>query len=303
MNNNKNIKLSSFNSQNQNMSQEIENQAIITQDNNGQIDTTQMEPAYTHTMVVNVRDENDNIIPTTVTLKFFFTSKNPNNAPIYAEFTKVDNNNHTVYSQNFSFTGVEDMSAPIANAILDSNRDGASSQENNKEQEADSDDESNLDEIDKRFKLTLRNYKSKESIKKVLKENFHIEEYCNLNNYQEIFTEVSKKCSKIDRLGVVACYNISADICRNYNLPVDNLYLIDKNTKEAINSINISTDLIKTKKIGSYSVKYIALQDLKDYFTEKEVTVPFESNNAYHYEIFLQHIIRSFNKANKAQSE
>jgi len=298
MNNNKNIKISSIDNNKNNLQQQTENM--------NQIDTSQIEPAYTHTMVINVRDENDNIIPTTVNLKFFFTSKNPNNVPIYAEFTKVDNDNNPVYSQNFSFTGVEDMSLPIAAAILDSTRNSANvkseeTEESSQQQEPDDDDDDddedkNLDGTDSQFKLTLQHYKSKASIKNTLKDNFFIKDYHMYNNFEEIFTDVSKKCSKIERLGLVACYNISADICRNYNLPVDHLYLIDKDTKYAVNILNIPKETIKSKKMGKYSVKYITISDLKKFFEDKGVTLPFESNNGYHYEMFLGRVKKYINQ-------
>ena len=215
MNNNKNIKLSSSNTNTYNTldnnkmetTTDIVNSYISQNENaNSNIENSQLVPAHTHTMTVNLRDDDGNIIPTTVTLNFFFTSHNPNDAPIYAEFTKLDNNNNTIYKTNFSFSGVEDMGLPIAAAILHGNRLPNLSSEEEYDNNSNSENENNSNNIiqvnmQDIFKYTLTHSKSKNILRNTLNEFFLINKFNSNMSFEDIFNYTIKTCSSIEGLG------------------------------------------------------------------------------------------------------
>lgn len=277
MNHNKNIKLTSL---------DISDNLINNMENN--VDTSQLVPAHTHTMTINLCDDDGNIVPTTVTLNFFFTSHNPNDVPIYAEFTKLDSNNNPIYKTNFSFDGVEDMSLPIASAILDGARQSDSSDDSNSSESEilENNNNVNLDEI---YKMSIKNCRCKTALKNILKQAFSISNFNPNMSFEDIFTYCLKICNITEGLGPITAYELSSDICNFYNIIIPNVYIVRNGTKKSIQSLNISKSLLKTKKFVDLNIKYIPLQDIQTVFLNNKIT-SIHSSNASEYETYLNNL-------------
>lgn len=301
MNNNKNIKLNSISKHSTTLANKYNNNnmdntdLIVNNNSNNDVnmDPSQLVPAHTHTMTINLRDEDGNIVPTTVTLNFFFTSHNPNDVPIYAEFTKLDNNNNPIYKTNFSFTGVEDMGLPIAAAILHGSRLSNSISDNDSDNsENDEDEQPQTIEIcmEDVFKNTITHCRSKALIKKTLNEHFLINKFNSSMSFDDIFTYTIKVCNSLEGLGLITFYDITNDICSFYKINIPNIYIIRSGTKKAITALNISKSQYKTAKFNNLSVKYISVEDIKQSLKHNNYQLSFESNNGALYEEYLNNL-------------
>ena len=286
MNNNKNIKLNS-----------IDNSYNLISNMDNDPSTSQLIPAHTHTMTINLRDDDGNIIPTTVTLNFFFTSHNPNDVPIYAEFTKLDSNNNPIYKTNFSFTGVEDMGLPIAEAILHGNNISNSQSDIDDETITESEIETkslnyNKLSIDDIYKDSISHCRSKVLLKNVLNQHFDINKFNSSMTFEDIFTIVIKLCNSVEGLGNITFYEIAKDICKFYKINISHIYLIRSETKKAISLLNINKSCFNTTKFHNLSIKFVNLETIKLALKNKNYILPFESNNAILYEDFLNNNVK-----------
>jgi hypothetical protein len=304
MNHNKNIKLNPINNASNILIDNNNNYKIYKMDSstdlinsNNNTDSSQLVPAHTHTMTVNLKDDDGNIIPTTVTLNFFFTSHNPNDAPIYAEFTKLDNNNNTIYKTNFSFAGVEDMGLPIAAAILHGNNLTGPSSDEEDNHVYDNDIinnqiiQINMEDV---FKYSLTHGKSKNVLRKTLNDHFLINKFNSTMSFEDIFNYTIKTCSEIEGLGTITFYDIANDICKFYSINIPHIYIIRTGTKKAIKSLNITKTNFKSTKFNGLQFKYITIENLKTALIKNMVNLDiknyellFENKNAAIYEEYL----------------
>jgi hypothetical protein len=71
-------------------------------------------------------------------------------------------------------------------------------------------------------------------------------------------------CKDVQGIGMLATYDISAAICRHYNINIDKVYIVGKGPKRAIKLLNIKT---KTRKINDkIIIKYVDIHDIINAF-------------------------------------
>ena len=101
--------------------------------------------------------------------------------------------------------------------------------------------------------------------KTVLKKNKHkikIKNFKN-KNFEEIMVKVYTIFKNIKGIGMLSMYDISAGICRYYDVKIDKVYIIGNGPKRAVKILNL-----KKKKHNIY-------EKLNLYYVEKKILISF----------------------------
>ena len=86
----------------------------------------------------------------------------------------------------------------------------------------------------------------------------------NNKTFEEIMTAIYNICKDVQGIGMLATYDITAAICRHYNINIDKVYIVGKGPKRAIKLLNIKT---KTHKINEdIKLRYANITDIINAF-------------------------------------
>ena len=83
-------------------------------------------------------------------------------------------------------------------------------------------------------------------------------------NLVQIFTDVSRRIDEVHGLGSLATYDITAAICRHYQLAIGKVYLVGDGPKRAVALLGMK------KKVDPYlQLEYVDIQDVVIAFDKK----------------------------------
>lgn len=78
--------------------------------------------------------------------------------------------------------------------------------------------------------------------------------------FEEIIVEIYSICVNVKGVGLLAVYDITAALCRHYEINIDKVYIIGNGPKRAVKLLNIKT---KTHKINNQiKIKYVDIADV-----------------------------------------
>ena len=94
-------------------------------------------------------------------------------------------------------------------------------------------------------------------------EKINMSDY-NTKTFEQIISEISNMCKDVNGLGMLAVYDITAAICRYYNINIDKIYIVGNGPKRAIKILNLKT---KTQNINDkIKIRYIEICDVINAF-------------------------------------
>jgi hypothetical protein len=97
-----------------------------------------------------------------------------------------------------------------------------------------------------RWKITLENFLR----------TIHVSDYSD-KTFEQIFTEISTLARKEKGIGPLTVYDITAAICRHYQVRIDKVYLIGKGPIRTVRLLKM-----KTNKHPSLRLKYVEIKDV-----------------------------------------
>ena len=78
--------------------------------------------------------------------------------------------------------------------------------------------------------------------------------------FEEIIIEIYSICVNVKGVGLLAVYDITAALCRHYEINISKVYIIGNGPKRAVKLLNIKT---KTHKINNQiKIKYVDISDV-----------------------------------------
>lgn len=114
------------------------------------------------------------------------------------------------------------------------------------------------------FSEAISHCRWKTILKNTLK-NINIEKYKD-KNFDEIYIDIYNICKEINGLGKLVIYDISAAICRYYNINIEKVYIIGSGPKKAIKLLNL-----KTKLCNKLKIKYVNIEDVINEFYKRNI--------------------------------
>ena len=84
-------------------------------------------------------------------------------------------------------------------------------------------------------------------------------------SFEEIIIEIYSICVNVKGVGLLAVYDITAALCRHYEININKVYIIGNGPKRAVKLLNIKT---KTHKINNQiKIKYVDISDVNTNIT------------------------------------
>lgn len=106
--------------------------------------------------------------------------------------------------------------------------------------------------------------------------------------FEEIMTSIYNTCKDVMGIGMLAIYDITAAICRHYNINIDKVYIVGNGPKRAINLLNIKT---KTRKINDkIIIKYVDINDIINAFDANSFELNEQFRNSKNGDILESYI-------------
>ena len=106
--------------------------------------------------------------------------------------------------------------------------------------------------------------------------------------FEEIMTSIYNTCKDVMGIGMLAIYDITAAICRHYNINIDKVYIVGNGPKRAINLLNIKT---KTRKINDkIIIKYVDINDIINAFDANSFELNEQLRNSKNGDILESYI-------------
>lgn len=110
----------------------------------------------------------------------------------------------------------------------------------------------------------------------------------NNKTFEEIMIAIYNICKDVQGIGMLATYDISAAICRHYNVNIDKVYIVGKGPKRAIKLLNIKT---KTRKINDeIIIKYVDIHDIINAFDASSFELDEQVKNSKNGDILESYI-------------
>jgi hypothetical protein len=85
-------------------------------------------------------------------------------------------------------------------------------------------------------------------------------------NFEEIHNEIYNICKEKNGLGNLVVYDITAAICRYYNINIEKVYIIGSGPRRAIKLLNL-----KTKRCKKINANYVEISEVLDKFQNDEL--------------------------------
>lgn len=110
----------------------------------------------------------------------------------------------------------------------------------------------------------------------------------NNKTFEEIMIAIYNICKDVQGIGMLATYDISAAICRHYNVNIDKVYIVGKGPKRAIKLLNIKT---KTHKINEdIKLRYANITDIINAFDASSFELNEQVKNSKNGDILESYI-------------
>jgi len=106
------------------------------------------------------------------------------------------------------------------------------------------------------FQEAIHHCRWKKVLYNVLQE-INLSDYKN-KSFEKIIYAVYTICNNVKGLGMLATYDITAAICRFYNINIDRVYIIGGGPRRAVKLLHIKT---KIHQINGIKIKYIDIAD------------------------------------------
>jgi len=130
-----------------------------------------------------------------------------------------------------------------------------------------------------------RNPKDVDIVIKMIKRN--LQEYKG-KTFEEIFYMIYTRHKIYKKIGLLIIYDLSSDICDEYNIIIDKVYIIGGGPERAVKLLNIKT---KTHYINGIKLNYVDISDIIDAFNRNnhklEVVGGKNNKNADDWESYL----------------
>lgn len=123
--------------------------------------------------------------------------------------------------------------------------------------------------------------------KTVLKKNKHkikIKHFKNLT-FEEIIFKVHSIFKNIKGIGMLSMYDISAGICRHYNINIDKVYIIGNGPKRAIKILGLKKKKIRIKH--KINLHYVEKKDINEAFKKLNLKLPRYLKTGDDYESYI----------------
>ena len=119
------------------------------------------------------------------------------------------------------------------------------------------------------FEESLRHSRCKSILKILLRHPLLQEEKLHQlgKTFEIIFEKVHTICSKVNGIGQLAVYDLTAAVCRHQNIPIGRVYIIGGGPKRAIELLDIHTKDQKIK--GVPLLKYVEVSQIVNAFQIK----------------------------------
>lgn len=105
--------------------------------------------------------------------------------------------------------------------------------------------------------------------------------------FDEIFVCVHNICDKVEGIGMLTVYDITAAICRSNKINIDKIYIIGKGPKRAIRLLDITP---KIHKIENIQLKYVEIAEIVDAFSKKKYEINSQIKNSSNGDEFETYI-------------
>jgi len=132
--------------------------------------------------------------------------------------------------------------------------------------------------------------------KTVLKKNKHkikIKNFKN-KNFEEIMVKVYTIFKNIKGIGMLSMYDISAGICRYYDVKIDKVYIIGNGPRRAIKILNLKKKKHNIqKKLNLY---YVEKKDIDNAFKKLKLKIPRHLKTGDDYESYICNWQKAFKK-------
>jgi len=123
--------------------------------------------------------------------------------------------------------------------------------------------------------------------KTVLKKNKHkikINHFKNMK-FEEIMVKVHSIFKNIKGIGMLSMYDISAGICRYYNVNIDKVYIIGNGPKRAIKILKLKKKKYKIQ--NKFNLHYVEKKDIDKAFKKLNLKIPRYLKTGDDYESYI----------------
>ena len=83
--------------------------------------------------------------------------------------------------------------------------------------------------------------------------------------FEEIFVDIYSICVNVKGVGLLAVYDITAALCRHYEINIEKVYIIGNGPKRAVKLLNIKTKVHKINE--QIKIKYADISDFNTNIT------------------------------------
>jgi len=81
--------------------------------------------------------------------------------------------------------------------------------------------------------------------------------------FEDIFSDIYNLCRNVKGLGMLSVYDITASICRYYNVTIDRVYIIGGGPKRAVKLLKLKT---YSRKFNNIRLVFVEINDVKNRF-------------------------------------
>lgn len=88
-----------------------------------------------------------------------------------------------------------------------------------------------------------------------------------MKTFEEVYQEVNRVFTNVNGVGTLATYDTSAAICKRFNIPINQVYIIGGGPRRAVQLLNIPIQLDTILKI-----KYATREDVLQVFGTQDMS-------------------------------
>jgi hypothetical protein len=116
----------------------------------------------------------------------------------------------------------------------------------------------------------------------------NILDYSVYTTFEEIIPRIYEICEDVKGLGMLTIYDITAALCRYYNINIDKVYIIGNGPKRAIKLLNLHTKQHNiTNKV---KLNYVEIDDIKSAFDYNKLYLDEDIRNTVNGDVIETYI-------------
>ena len=116
-----------------------------------------------------------------------------------------------------------------------------------------------------------RNHSRKKKVIDKYLENIKLSDYKD-DDFDKIYEKISNDCNGIYGLGQLSIYDITAAICRYYDIKIKKVFIIGNGPRNAIKKLGMKPN--KYKINGKITLNYVNIRDVIVAFQKNKYTLP-----------------------------